>query len=43
MIAAYQRILKAYGIHRTQEELTAADPEGGKLLGFECMKTMFDE
>jgi putative hydrolase of the HAD superfamily len=43
MIEAYQRILKAHGIHRTREELTAAHVEAGKLLGFEYMKTMFDE
>lgn len=43
MIAAYQKILKAHGIHRTREELAAADVKAGKLLGFECMKTMFGE
>lgn len=43
LIETYQRILKAHGINRSQEELTAAHVEAGKILGFEYMKTMSDE
>lgn len=43
IVETLQKILKAYGIHRTQEEITIAHEKAGKLLGFEYMKTMFDD
>jgi 2-haloalkanoic acid dehalogenase type II len=43
LIETYQRILRAHGINRSQEELTAAHIEAGNLLGLEYMKTMSDE
>lgn len=43
MIGAYQRILEAYGIHCTREELTAAHVDAGRLLGLDYMTSMLDE
>jgi 2-haloalkanoic acid dehalogenase type II len=43
LIETYRRILQVYGIHRSQEELTAAHIEAGRLLGLEYMKTMSDK
>jgi putative hydrolase of the HAD superfamily len=43
LIETYRRILRARGIHRSQEELTVAHIEAGKILGLEHMKTMSDE
>jgi len=39
----HARILDAHGIHRTREEIVAANKTAENELGLELMKTMSDE